>query len=161
MYKYTHIHIYIYQYLTLLIGICFVFLVVVVLIGLDYSLLSSWGFCLEFREFLGSRSTSRNFQNIESDSFRNWSTLTNGDNITFFNSESWRDVSSNILVSFFVSVIFWNVMQVISSDNDGTVHFGGNNSTGQDFTSDGNSTSEWTFFVNVRTFNGSFWGFET
>lgn len=132
--------------------------------GVDWIRLFSFiflGVCLEFREFLGSRSTSRNFQNIESDSFRNWSTLTNGDNITFFNSESWRDVGSNILVSFFVSVIFWNVMQVISSDNDGTVHFGGNNSTGQDFTSDGNSTSEWTFFVNVRTFNGSFWGFET
>ena len=115
--------------------------------GVDWIRLFSFiflGFCLEFREFLGSRSTSRNFQNIESDSFRNWSTLTNGDNITFFNSESWRRGQQHSCV-FFVSVIFWNVMQVISSDNDGTVHFGGNNSTGQDFTSDGNSTSEWTF----------------
>ena len=52
-------------------------------------------------------------------------------------------------------------MQVFSSNDNGSVHFGGNNGTSQNFTSDGNITDKWTFFVNVVTFNGFFWSFET
>lgn len=116
---------------------------------------------LKFGKFLVSFTrSSLDFQDVESDGFRQWSTLTNGNDVTFRNSESWGNVSSQVLVSFFVSVVFWNVMQVVSSDDNRSVHLSRNNSTGQNSTSDGDFTSEWTFLVNVRTFNGRFWGLE-
>lgn len=110
---------------------------------------------------LGLGSSSGNLDDVESNGLRDWSTLTNGNDITFLDTESWGNVSSDVLVSLFVSVIFWNVVQVVSSDDDSSVHFGGDNSTGQDLTSDGDSTNEWTLLVNVSTFNGGLWGLET
>lgn len=52
-------------------------------------------------------------------------------------------------MSLFISVIFWNIMQVISSNDNGSVHLGGNNSSGQNLTSNGDSSDKWTFLVNV------------
>lgn len=70
-------------------------------------------------------------------------------------------MSSQVLVSLLVSVVFWNIVQVLSSDDNGSVHLGGYNGTGQNLSSDGNSTGEWTFLVNVVGFNGSLWGLES
>lgn len=64
-------------------------------------------------------------------------------------------------MSLFVSVVLWNVVQVFSSDNDGSVHLGRNNSTRQNLTSDRDSTDKWTLLVNVGTFNSRLWGLET
>lgn len=106
----------------------------------------------------GSRS---NLQDVESNGLGDWSTLTDSNDVTDLDTESWGDVSWDVLVSLFVSVVLWNVVQVVSSDDDGTVHSGGNNGTGQDLTTDGNQTGEWTLLVDVRTFNSGLWGLET
>lgn len=125
-------------------------------------LVSFYLFNLELVELLVSlTSSSSNLQDVESNGLGDWSTLTNGNNVTNLDTESWGDVDWNVLVSLFVSVVFWNVVQVVSSDDDGTVHLGGNNGTRQDLTTDGNQTSEWTLLVNVRTFDGGLWGLET
>lgn len=104
---------------------------------------------------------SSNLQDVESNGLGDWSTLTNSDNVTDLDTESWGNVDWDVLVSLFVSVVFWNVVQVVSSDDDGTVHLGGNNGTGQDLTTDRNQTSEWTLLVNVSTLNSGLWGLET
>jgi hypothetical protein len=117
--------------------------------------------CLKFSELLGLGSSNGNLQDVESNGLGDWSTLTDDNNITFLDTEGWGDVSGNVLVSLFVSVIFWNIVQVFSSDDDGSVHLGGNNSTSQDLTSDRDVTDEWTLLVNVRTFNSGGWGLET
>lgn len=116
---------------------------------------------LKFSKLLRFRLGDGDLQDVESNGLGDWSTLTNNDNITFLDTESWGNVSSQVLVSLFVSVIFWNVVQVVSSDDDGSVHLGGDNSTGQNLTSDGNSTDEWTLLVNVGTFNSGLWGLES
>lgn len=85
---------------------------------------------LEFAETLGFTSSSSNLDNVESDGLGEWSTLANSNVITFLDSESWGDVSSQVLVSLFVSVVFWNIVQVVSSDDDGSVHLGRDNNTG-------------------------------
>ena len=100
-------------------------------------------------------------QDVESNSLRQWSTLTNSDQVTFLNTESWGDVGSNVFVTLLVSVVFWNVVQVVTSDDDGTVHLGGDNGTGQDLTSDRDVTNEWALLVNVVTSDGGLWGLET
>lgn len=110
---------------------------------------------------VGLTSWGGDLQDVESNSLRDWSTLTDSNNVTNLDTESWRNVDWNVLVSLFVSVVLWNVVQVVSSDDDGTVHLGGDNSTGQDLTTDGNQTSEWTLLVNVRTLNSGLWGLET
>lgn len=113
-------------------------------------------------ELLVSLTTgSSNLHDVESNSLGDWSTLTDSDNVTNLDTESWRNVDWDVLVSLFVSVVFWNVVQVVSSDDDGTVHLGGDNGTGQDLTTDRNHTSEWTLLVNVRTLNSGLWGLET
>lgn len=100
-------------------------------------------------------------QDVESNGLGDWSTLTNGNDVTDLDTESWRNVDWDVLVSLLVSVVLWNVVQVVSSDDDGTVHLGGDNNTGQDLTTDGNKTSEWALLVNVSTFDGGLWGLET
>ncbi|KAH3661844.1 hypothetical protein OGAPHI_006022 [Ogataea philodendri] len=109
---------------------------------------------LELGESLGLGLGRSNLHNVESHSLGDWSTLTNSNNVTLLDSESWRNVSSEVLVSLLVSVVFWNVVQVVSSDDDGSVHFGGHNSSGQDSTSDRDGTGEWTLLVNVSTLDG-------
>jgi hypothetical protein len=117
---------------------------------------------LELGELLVSLTSSwLSLQDVESNSLRQWSTLTNGNQVTFLDTESWGNVGSQVFVTLLVSVVFWNVVQVVTSDNDGTVHLGGNNGTRQDLTSDGNLTDEWTLLVNVRTLNSGLWGLET
>lgn len=109
---------------------------------------------------VGLTTGSSNLHDVESNSLGDWSTLTDSDNVTDLNTESWGNVDWDVLVSLLVSVVFWNVVQVVSSDDDGTVHLGGDNGTGQDLTTDGNQTSEWTLLVNVRTLNSGLWGLE-
>lgn len=63
-------------------------------------------------------------------------------------------------MSLLVSVVLWNVVQVVTSDDDGSVHLGGDNSTREDSTSDGDLTDKWTLLVNVVTLNSGLWGLE-
>ncbi len=111
---------------------------------------------LELVESLGlvGRLSGVDLNNIESNSLRQWSALTNGNIVTLLNSETWRNVSSNILVSLFVPVVLWNVMQVVSSDDDSSVHLSRDNSTTEDSTSDRDQTGEWTLLVDVGSLNG-------
>lgn len=64
-------------------------------------------------------------------------------------------------MSLLVSVVLGNVVQVLSSDDDGSVHLGGHNDTGENLTSDGDITDEWALLVDVGTLNGGLWGLET
>lgn len=70
-------------------------------------------------------------------------------------------MNRNVLVSLLVSVVLRDVVQVVSSDNDSTVHLGGYDGTSQNLTTDGDHTGEWALLVDVRTLNGSLWGLET
>lgn len=109
---------------------------------------------LELGELLGLGLRDSDLQDVESNSLGKRSALTNNNNVTFLNTECWRNVGGNVLVSLLVSVVFWNKVEVVSSDDDGSVHFGGDNSTSQNLTSDGDLTSEWTLLVDVRALDG-------
>jgi len=116
---------------------------------------------LELGELLGLGSRHSNLQHVESNGLRKRSTLTGNDNVTLGNTEGWRDVDSNVLVSLLVSVVFLDEVEVVSSDDDGSVHFGGHDSTGQNLTSDGDVSDEWALLVNVRTLDGGLRGLES
>lgn len=106
-------------------------------------------------------STREDTENVEANSLRKRSALTNSDLITFLNTESRRDVSSEVLVALLVTVVLGNVVKVFTTDNDSTVHLGGNNGTSQNLTTDRNNTSEGALVVNVVTIDGLRGGLET
>ena len=69
-----------------------------------------------------------NLDNVEADGLGKGSALTNGHDVTLLNpGEGGRAVSSDVLVSLLESVVLLDVMKVVSSDNDGSLHLGRNN----------------------------------
>ena len=76
-----------------------------------------------------------------------WSALSNGNLITILNAESWRYVRSKVLVSLLITGVLGDEVKVFSADDEGSVHLGGNDGTGQDTTADGDKTSEGTLLV--------------
>ena len=66
-----------------------------------------------------------------------------------------------VFVSFFESLVFSDVVEVVSSDNDSSFHFAANDDSSQDSSTNTYVTGEWAFLVNIGSFNGRFGGFET
>ena len=66
----------------------------------------------------------------------------------------------DVSVSLLVSVVLRNVVQVISSDDDGSLHFGGDDNTLENLSSDRYAASERTFLIDVVSFNGFLGSFE-
>lgn len=56
--------------------------------------------------------------------------LANGNLVTLLNTESRRDVGGEVLVSLLVTRVLGDVVKVLSSDDDGSVHLGGNDGAG-------------------------------
>lgn len=67
--------------------------------------------------------------NVETDSLRKRSALTNSDDITDSESECWGAVSSDGLVALLKSVVLDDVMEIITTDDDSVCHFVGDNNT--------------------------------
>ena len=99
--------------------------------------------------------------NIESHSLGERAALTNGDDVAFLNRKGGTTMGSNILVSLFETTVLANVMKVVPSNNKSSLHFSGNNLSLENSTSDGNVSSERTFFVDKRSFNSSVRGLNT
>jgi hypothetical protein len=65
-------------------------------------------------------------------------------------------VNRDVSVSFFVSVVLGDVVKIISSDDDGSLHFGGDANAFQDSASDGDVAGEGAFLIDVSGFDGLF-----
>jgi len=67
---------------------------------------------------------------VESDSLGNGSALTDSHNVSSSgSSESWAHVSWEVVMSLLESVVLLNVVQVVSSQDNGSVHLSGKNDT--------------------------------
>jgi hypothetical protein len=67
-----------------------------------------------------------NSDDVESHSLGEWSALADGDDVSNLGSaEAWSAVSWEVVMSLFESIVFLDIVKVISSDNDGPAHFGG------------------------------------
>ena len=80
-------------------------------------------------------------------SLAQWSALANGNLITLLNTESWRDVRSEVLVSLLVSGVFGDEVEVFSADDEGSVHLGRDDGSGQDTATDGDEAGEGALLV--------------
>ena len=119
--------------------------------------------CLEDTEGLLSRGLSLWLvsDNIETNSLGKRTALSNGDDITLLDCERWRAVNSNVLVTLFETTVLDNVVQVVPSNDDGSLHLGGNDQTRQDSSTNRNITCEGALFVYIVSFNGSIWCLDT
>lgn len=69
-----------------------------------------------------------NLDNVEANGLGEGSALADSDDVTFLNTgESGGAVSSDVLVSLLEPVVLLDVVEVISSHNDGSLHLGRNN----------------------------------
>lgn len=50
-------------------------------------------------------------------------------------------------MALLITVVFGDVVEVFTADNESTVHLGGHNGTGQDTATDGNETSEGALLI--------------
>ena len=99
--------------------------------------------------------------NIEAYSFGKRAALADGYNISNIAFKGRGTVDGDVTVTFFVTSIFSNVVEVITTDNNSALHLGRDNKTLEDTTTNGYVTSERTFFINVVTINGSLGCFES
>ena len=75
-------------------------------------------------------SLSVNLDNVEANGLGKGSALTDSHDVTLLNTgESGGAVSGEVLVSLLESVVLLDVMQVVSSDNNGSSHLSRNNNT--------------------------------
>ena len=69
-------------------------------------------------------------------------------------------MNCDVPVSFLISVVFGHIMEIVTTDNKCSLHFGTDDNTLEDLAPDGDIASEWTFLVNILGFNSFFGSFE-
>merc|ERR1719322_459984 len=83
-----------------------------------------------------------NFQDIETNSFAEWTALADSCNITnLYVSEARRKMNSHILVTLLITIILSNVVKIVTTNGNSILHlhFGDDSSD--------NATTNWTFPV--------------
>ena len=64
-------------------------------------------------------------------------------------------------MSLLISVVFGDIVEIVTSDHNGSLHLGGDDDTLEDLASDGNTAGEGAFFVYVFGFDGFLGSFES
>ena len=62
-------------------------------------------------------------------------------------------MSGQILVSFFITVVFLDVMEVFTPNDDSALHLGRNDTSSQNTTTDGNISSEGALLIDIMAFD--------
>ena len=118
--------------------------------------------CLEDAELLliGTDGTWLNRDDVEVDGLAKWPALTNLDDITLLNNESWAAVSWDLSVPLLETLVLSDPVEVISPDDDGPLHLGGNDNTPHEAAPDGDVASEWALAVDVFALLSSLWSLD-
>lgn len=88
--------------------------------------------------------------------------MTNSDSVANFDVvKSGSAVSSDCSMSLLISVILFDEMDIVSSNNNRVSHLCGNNNSLEDFSSNAHIASERTLFIDIGSLNCFFGGSET
>jgi hypothetical protein len=93
--------------------------------------------------------------NVESNCLRERATLTDGDNVSIFHRESRRAMCRNVLVSLLETTVLSDVMQIVSSDDDCSLHLGRDDLSLEDSSANRDISREGALLVNIRILDGS------
>ena len=86
--------------------------------------------------------------------------LSNGDNISLLNGEAGAAMRMNVLVTLLITLVLGDVVEVVTTNDNGALHLGGDDETLEDLSTDGNISSEGALLVDVGAFDGSIGGFD-
>jgi hypothetical protein len=75
------------------------------------------------------------------------SALSNGDLIAILYTECRAHMCGQVLVALLVTGILGNEVEVFATDDEGSVHLGGDDSAGEDTATDGDQAGERALFV--------------
>jgi len=106
--------------------------------------------------FVGSH-----LEHVEVHSFSEGSAFSDEDDISFLNCEGRGDVGRDIAMPLLVTVVFGNVVKVISSDDNCSLHLSGNDDSLENLASNGDSTGEGTLLIDIVRLNSLLGSFET
>ena len=90
---------------------------------------------------------------IEPDRLGKGTALSEGDNITFLYGKGRRAMSGNVRVTLLETTVLGNVVQVITSDDNCSLHLGGHDNSLHDGTTNRNISGERTLLVNIVSFD--------
>ena len=99
-------------------------------------------------------------EDVETDSLGEGSALTDQSDVSDLDVESGGAVGVDVFVSLLVPVVFGDVVQVVTSDDEGSLHLGGEDDALEDTTSDGDVAGEGAFLIDVGALDGFLGGFE-
>jgi hypothetical protein len=89
-------------------------------------------------------------------------TLSNGDHIARLKTnKARRAMCSQIGVAFLVTIVLFNVVKILTTNDDRSFHFRRNDSTCQDASTNGNVAGKRALPVNVMSLNGLLWCLES
>merc|ERR1719263_259569 len=98
---------------------------------------------------------------VEANSLGKRSALRHGGDVTLLDIKAWRAMDSDILVALLETVVLLDVVEVVATDNDGSLHLGGDDHAPQHSATNAHIASEWALLVNVLGFLGFFRGGES
>lgn len=86
--------------------------------------------------------------------------LANGDDVSDLDLEGGGKVGGRVGVALLKTVVLLDVVEVITTDDDGLVHLGRDDGSTEDATTDGNVSGEGALLVDVLTLDGGLGGLE-
>ena len=92
--------------------------------------------------------------NVEANGLAERTALSHSHDITVLDGKSRRAVHGKVLVPLLEPTVFLDVVQVVSPDNNGPLHFGRNDQTLEDPSTDGNISREGALLIDVVALNG-------
>jgi hypothetical protein len=98
---------------------------------------------------------------VESHGLGEGTALSDGDDVAFLDGEAWRTVHGDVLVAFFETTVFGNVMQIVPSNDDGSLHLGGDDESLEDSSADANISGKGALFIDVIGFDGGVGRFDS
>ncbi len=119
--------------------------------------------CLENTEGLLSGLGTLRFvsNNVESNSLGKGTALSNGDDISVLDREGRTAVGSDVLVSLFETTVLSDVVKVVSSDNEGSLHLCGDDLSLENTSSDGDVSGEGALLVDEGSLNSGVGGLDS
>ena len=92
---------------------------------------------------------------VEADGLGEGSALANSDDVTDVDFEGRRDMAGDVRMALFETVVLLDVVQVVTANDDRTVHAGGHNDAFEDGATDGYVSSEGAFLIDVVSIDRS------
>jgi len=95
---------------------------------------------------------------VELDSLGQRTALSNSNNVTLVDREAWGAVCVDVLVTLLETTVLLDVVKVITTDDNGALHLGGDDKTLENLSTNGNISSEGALLVDVVSLDGSIGG---